>query len=106
MNRQEYKKDVLILNLCNKCRIRSNSNAVFLLFQDEIIELLQLLTSDKWNEAINCTKEVFVTSKNILNDVKDFTTQQVGNKEFLNRLVRKHNFKDHISIKSKLIATV
>jgi hypothetical protein len=46
-------------------------------FQDEIVELFQLLTSEKWNEAINCAKDTFVTSKNILEDIQIFTTRQV-----------------------------
>ncbi|CAB3979712.1 kinesin KIF11 [Paramuricea clavata] len=49
--------------------------------KDEVVELFQLLTSDKWNEAINCAKESFDSSKSILEDIRTFTAQQNAERE-------------------------
>ncbi len=45
--------------------------------QDEVVELFRLLTSDKWNEAINCAKDTLDTTKSLLEDILVFNAQRV-----------------------------
>ena len=49
--------------------------------KDEVVELFQLLTSEKWNEAIISAKDTFVKSKNILEDIQIFIAQQNAERE-------------------------